>query len=157
MSSLSTWFYYLMFGEKYILWSSSWCNFCYPPVMFSLLGSNILPSTLISNTFHLCSSFAISDKISQPQGDSVNNLNIHCNMKFHDLRMIVALMFQSQRCRWLLCWHGKYVQWWGDIKWNTVYSAMKINISAHTILSDMYNWQTHPVPKTETGPFGNLK
>jgi len=36
-------------------WSSSLCNFLHPPVSFSLLGPNVLPSALFSKTLNLCS------------------------------------------------------------------------------------------------------
>jgi hypothetical protein len=40
-------------GEEYKLWSSSLCSFLQSPVTSSLFGSNILPSTLFSNTLSL--------------------------------------------------------------------------------------------------------
>ena len=54
-----------IFGEYRSLSSSS-CSFLYSPVTSSLLGLNILLSTLLSNTFSLCSSLNVSDQVSRP-------------------------------------------------------------------------------------------
>jgi hypothetical protein len=53
----------IILGEEYKLWSSS-CSFLEPPVTSSLLGPNILLSTLFSNTLSLCSSLKIRDHVS---------------------------------------------------------------------------------------------
>jgi hypothetical protein len=39
----------ILCGEEFKLWSSSSCSFLYPSVISSLLGTNILQSTLFSN------------------------------------------------------------------------------------------------------------
>jgi hypothetical protein len=46
-------------GEEYKLCSSSLCSVLQPPVTSSLLGPNILLSTLFSNTLNLCSSLNV--------------------------------------------------------------------------------------------------
>ena len=46
-------------GEEYRSLSSSLCNFLHSPVSPSLLGPNILPNTLFSNTLSLCSSLNV--------------------------------------------------------------------------------------------------
>jgi hypothetical protein len=43
----------LIFGYEYKLWSSLLCNFLHSPVTSSLLGPNILLSTLFSNVLSL--------------------------------------------------------------------------------------------------------
>ena len=46
--------------------SSSFCRFLHSPVTSSLLGPNILLSTLFSNTLSLRSSLNVSDEVSHP-------------------------------------------------------------------------------------------
>ena len=62
-------FFYLMtqtiLGEEYRSLSSSLCSFLHSPVTSSLFSPNILLSTLFSNTLSLCSSFNVSDLVSQ--------------------------------------------------------------------------------------------
>ena len=50
----------------YRLLSSSLCSFLYSPVSSSLLGPNILPSTLLSNILSLRPSLKVSDQVSHP-------------------------------------------------------------------------------------------
>jgi len=52
--------------EVYKLWSSSLCSLLQPPTTSSLLGQNILLSTLFANTFNLCSSLSVRDHVSHP-------------------------------------------------------------------------------------------
>jgi hypothetical protein len=42
------------------------CSFLHPPVTPSLIGPNILLSTLFSNTLSLCSSLNVRDHVSHP-------------------------------------------------------------------------------------------
>ena len=51
-------------GEQYRSLSSSVCNFLHYPVTPSLLGPNILLSTLFSNTLSLCSFLNVSNQVS---------------------------------------------------------------------------------------------
>jgi hypothetical protein len=51
-------------GEEYKLWSPSMCIFLHLLVTSPLLGPNILPSILLSNTFSLCFSFKARDNTS---------------------------------------------------------------------------------------------
>jgi hypothetical protein len=53
-------------GGEYKLWSYPLCNFLHSPVTSSVLGPNILLSTLFSNTLSLCSSVKFTDKVSNP-------------------------------------------------------------------------------------------
>jgi len=55
-----------IFGEQYSSLSSSLCSFHYSPVTSSLLGPNILLSTLFSNTVSLRFSLNVSDQVSHP-------------------------------------------------------------------------------------------
>jgi hypothetical protein len=50
------------------LWSSSLCSFLQPPVTSSLLGPNILVSTLFLNTLSLCSSLNVRYLVSHSWG-----------------------------------------------------------------------------------------
>ena len=53
-------------GEEYRTISSPLCSFFHSLVTSSLLGPNILLSTLFSNTLSLCSSLNVSDQLSHP-------------------------------------------------------------------------------------------
>ena len=53
-------------GEQYRSLSSSLCSFVHSPVTSSLLGPNILPCTLFSNTLGLHSSLNSSNQVSHP-------------------------------------------------------------------------------------------
>jgi hypothetical protein len=48
------------------VWSSSLCSFLHPSSTFSLLGANIIHSTLFSNTLSLFSFFRVGDQVSHP-------------------------------------------------------------------------------------------
>jgi hypothetical protein len=52
--------------EEHKLWSSLLRSFFHSPVTSSLLGPNILLSTLLSNTLSLCYSLIVRDKVSNP-------------------------------------------------------------------------------------------
>ena len=56
----------VILGEEYGLLSSTLFSFIYSPVTSSLLGPNILLSSLFSNTLSLCSSLNVSDQVSHP-------------------------------------------------------------------------------------------
>jgi hypothetical protein len=53
-------------GKEYRPFSSSLCNFLNSPATSSLLGPNILLSTLFSNVLSLRSYFSVSDQVSHP-------------------------------------------------------------------------------------------
>ena len=67
-------------GEQYISWSSSICIFLNSPVTSSLLGPNILLSTLLSNTLNLRSSFNVSDQVSHPYKIRQNYGSVYLNL-----------------------------------------------------------------------------
>src|SRR5215470_7812922 len=56
----------IIFGDEYRTLSSSSCSLLHSPVASSLLGPNILHSTLFSNTLSLCSSLSVRDQVSHP-------------------------------------------------------------------------------------------
>ena len=55
-----------MLGEEYKSLRHTWCSFLHSPVTLSLLGSNILLSTLFSNTLSLHCSLNVSDQVAHP-------------------------------------------------------------------------------------------
>ena len=63
-------------GEDYRSLSSSLCSFLHSPVTSSLLGPNILLSTLFSDTLNLRSSLNVSDQIIH-----------HCNLRLKCLSL----------------------------------------------------------------------
>jgi hypothetical protein len=56
----------IIFGDEYRSLSSSLCSLLHSPVASSLLGPNILLSSLFSNTLSLCSSLSVRDQVSHP-------------------------------------------------------------------------------------------
>jgi hypothetical protein len=56
----------ILFGVEYKIWSSSLCNYLHSPVTSSLLGPNILLTTLFTNTLSLYSSLNVRDEVSHP-------------------------------------------------------------------------------------------
>ena len=52
--------------KEYRSLSSLLCSFLHSPVPSSLLGPNILLSTVFSNTLNLCSSLSVNDQVSHP-------------------------------------------------------------------------------------------
>jgi len=59
---LHEWITWIIRGEQYRSFSSSFCSFLHSPVISSLLGPNILLSPLFSNTLGLHSSVSVSDQ-----------------------------------------------------------------------------------------------
>jgi hypothetical protein len=55
-----------IFGDEYRSLSSSLCSLLHSPVASSLLGPNILLSTLLSNTLSLCSYLSVRYQVSHP-------------------------------------------------------------------------------------------
>jgi hypothetical protein len=55
----------VMFGEALRLCSTSLFNFLQSPVSFSLLGPNVFPNALFSNTLTSCHSLNVRDQVSR--------------------------------------------------------------------------------------------
>jgi hypothetical protein len=58
---------------------SSLCSLLHSPVTPSLLGPNILLSTLFSNTLSLCSSLNVWDQVSHPYKTEKNYSSVYLN------------------------------------------------------------------------------
>jgi hypothetical protein len=71
-------------GEDYKPCSSSLCSFLQPHVTSSLLGPNILLSTLFSNTLSLCYSLNVRDKVSHPYKTRINIFKFEITAFFHE-------------------------------------------------------------------------
>jgi hypothetical protein len=56
----------IIFGDECRSLSSSLCSLLHSPVASSLLGPNIILSTLFSNRLSLCSSLSVRDQVSHP-------------------------------------------------------------------------------------------
>jgi hypothetical protein len=56
----------IIFGDETSSLNSSLCSLLHSCVASSLLGANILLSTLFSNTLSLCSSRSVRDQVSHP-------------------------------------------------------------------------------------------
>jgi hypothetical protein len=56
----------IILGEEYKSQSSPLCIYLHSPISSFLLSSNILLSTLFSNTLSLCSSLNVRDQVSHP-------------------------------------------------------------------------------------------
>ena len=68
-------------GEEYRSFSSSLCVFLHSPVTSSLLGPNILLSTIFSNTLSLRSSLYVSDQVSHSyKTDRQNYSSVYLNI-----------------------------------------------------------------------------
>jgi len=63
---LLDWITRTILGDEYKSLSSSLCNFLQSPVTSSVLGPNILLSTLFSNTLSLHSSLNVKNQVSHP-------------------------------------------------------------------------------------------
>ena len=77
-----------IFGEDYRSLSSSLCSFLHSPVTSSLLGPNILLTTLFSNTLSLRFSLNVSYHVSHPY-KTPDKIIVLCNVifKFLDSKM----------------------------------------------------------------------
>ena len=68
-------------GEEYRSLSSSLRSFLHSTVLFSLLGPNILPSTLFSNTLSRRSSLNVRDQVSHPY-KTTDKIIVLCLLSF---------------------------------------------------------------------------
>ena len=110
-----------IFGEQYRSLSSSLCSFLHSSVTPSLLGPNILLSTLISNTLSLCYSLHVSDQVSHPYKTTGKIIVLYllififlCN-KLGDIRFRTEWMQAFPDCNlllifsWMELWFAKVV------------------------------------------------
>ena len=90
-------------GEEYRSFSSSLCSFLHSHVVSSLLGPNILLSTLFSNTLSLRSSLNVSDQVSHPYNTTgiiiafkgTINLNPPCRGQLLEFKLAASLRAQD--------------------------------------------------------------
>ena len=66
-------------GEEYESLSSSLCSFLHSPLTSSLLDTNILLSTLFSNTLSLRSSLNVNDQVSHPYRTTCKYIHTYTN------------------------------------------------------------------------------
>jgi hypothetical protein len=59
-----SWWQWIIFGMEHKLWRSSLCYCPHPPATFSVLGPDILPSTLFSDVLSLWSFLMVRNQIS---------------------------------------------------------------------------------------------
>jgi len=71
----------ITFGQQYRSLSFSLCSCLHSPVTSSILGPNILLSTLFSNTLSLCSSLNVSDQVSYPY-KTTGKIVVPCTLIF---------------------------------------------------------------------------
>ena len=81
-------------GEQYRSLSSSLCSFLHSPVTSSLLGPNILPNTLFSNTLSLRSSLNVSDQVSHPY-KTTGKIIFFISLSLHFLIAIIIIIIIS--------------------------------------------------------------
>jgi hypothetical protein len=71
----------IIFGDEYRSWSSSLRSLLHSPVTSSLLGPNVLLSTLFSNTLSLCSSLSVRDQsFASIQNKRQNYISVYPNL-----------------------------------------------------------------------------
>jgi len=70
-----------IFGEAYKLRSSSLCGLLQLPATFSLLGPNILRSTLFSHNLNTCYSLRMRDQVSHPY-KTTGKIMVYCIVIF---------------------------------------------------------------------------
>ena len=98
----------VMFSEQYRPLSSSLCSYLQSPVTSSLLGPNILLSTLFSNTLGRRYSFNVSDQVSHPYKTTGKIIVMYIlifklhNEELRDLYSLpnIVRLVKSRRMRW---------------------------------------------------------
>jgi hypothetical protein len=89
----------IIFGDEYMSLSSSLCSLLHSPVASSLLGPNILLSTLFSNTLSLCSSLSVRDQVSHPYKTTDKIIVLYTLMPILIERKIIVINYYYE----LLC------------------------------------------------------
>jgi hypothetical protein len=77
----------IIFGKEHKLWSYLSCSFLQPPIALSLLGTNILLSSLFSNAFYYVLPL-------------ISKIKFHTHTKQHVQLLLYILMFKSLDSRW---------------------------------------------------------
>ena len=97
-------------GEEYISFSSSLCNILHSPVTSSLLGPNILLSTMFSNTLSFLSSRNVSDQVSHSYKTTgkIQRYNIDCNIYAQVVVEVFSIQYYAL-CRFCTV-HNTHVQ-----------------------------------------------
>jgi len=67
----------VIFGEEYRPLSSLLCSLLHSPITSSLLGPNILLSTLFSYTLSLCTSLIVSDQVLHPYRQNYSSVYLN--------------------------------------------------------------------------------
>jgi hypothetical protein len=70
----------IIFGDEYRSLSFSLCSLLHYPVTPSLLGPNILHSTLFANTLSLCFSLSVRQSFTPIQNNRHNYSSAHLNL-----------------------------------------------------------------------------
>ena len=83
-----------LLGEEYRSLSSSLCSLLHSPVTSSLLGPNILPNTMFSNTLNFLSSRNVSDQVSHPY-KTTGKIIVLYNLIFKFLEILYYITYRK--------------------------------------------------------------